>query len=267
MTVHFLDVGQGDSALVQYNGTTILIDAGEADAGAGIVAYLKDRGVQDIDILISTHPHSDHLGGMQDILKNFNVKRVIDSGMPHTTTTYQKFLDTVDKKNIPYSIVKQGDSFSPATGLTFLVLSAPDGSRDQDLNAGSIVLRATYGRVNILFEADAGSATEETIMKSGLPLESQVLKVAHHGSPHGTGRTFLGQVRPEVAIISAGSGNSFNHPSKDTLFRLENVGALIFRTDTDGSIVVRTDGMKFSVETVNKGMYPFVAGTPTPAQA
>jgi competence protein ComEC len=266
MTVHFLEVGQGDSALIQYNGTTILIDAGEADAGPGIVAYLKDRGIQDIDILIATHPHSDHIGGMQDVLKNFNVKRVIDSGMPHTTTTYQKFLDTIDKKNIPYSTMKQGDSFSPATGLTFLVLSAPDGSKDQDLNDGSIVLRATYGRVNILFEADAGTATEATMMNSGLPLESQVLKVAHHGSPHGTGSAFLGQVRPEVAIISVGAGNSFNHPAENTIIRLENAGALLFRTDTDGSIVVRTDGMTFSVETGKKGMYPFVVSTPVPAQ-
>jgi len=266
LTVHFLDVGQGDSALIQYNGTTILIDAGDADAGPGIVAYLKDRGIHEIDLLIATHPHSDHIGGMQDVLKNFKIKRVIDSGMPHTTTTYQKFLDTIDQKNIPYSTVKQGDSFSPANGLTFLVLSAPDGSKDQDLNDGSIALRATYGRVNILFEADAGTTTEETMMNSGLPLESQVLKVAHHGSPHGTGNAFLGQVRPEVAIISVGAGNSFNHPAENTIMRLENAGALIFRTDTDGSIVVRTDGMTYSVETRKKGMYPFVVSTPTQAQ-
>ena len=266
MAVYFLDVGQGDSALILYNGTTILIDAGEADAGPGIVSYLKGQGVRDIDILIATHPHSDHIGGMQDVLKNFNVKSVIDSGMPHTTTTYQKFLDTIDQKNIPYSAVKQGDSFSPATGLTFLVLSAPDGSKDQDLNDGSIVLRATYGRVSILFESDAGITAEDSMIDSGLPLESQVLKVAHHGSPHGTGRAFLERVRPEVAIISVGAGNPFNHPAENTIIRLENAGALIFRTDTDRSIVVRTDGMTFSVETGKKGMYPFVISTPTTAQ-
>ncbi|MEI6294108.1 MAG: ComEC/Rec2 family competence protein, partial [Methanomicrobiales archaeon] len=243
-----------------------LIDAGEADAGPGIVSYLKGQGVRDIDILIATHPHSDHIGGMQDVLKNFNVKSVIDSGMPHTTTTYQKFLDTIDQKNIPYSAVKQGDSFSPATGLTFLVLSAPDGSKDQDLNDGSIVLRATYGRVSILFESDAGITAEDSMIDSGLPLESQVLKVAHHGSPHGTGRAFLERVRPEVAIISVGAGNPFNHPAENTIIRLENAGALIFRTDTDRSIVVRTDGMTFSVETGKKGMYPFVISTPTTAQ-
>ncbi len=117
MTVHFLDVGQGDSALIQYNGTNILIDAGEGDEGQAIVTYLKHQGVSDIDLLIATHPHSDHIGGMQDILKNFNVRSVIDSGMPHTTTTYQKFLETINAKNIPYSTVRPGDSFSPAPGV------------------------------------------------------------------------------------------------------------------------------------------------------
>jgi beta-lactamase superfamily II metal-dependent hydrolase len=265
MAVYFLDVGQGDSALIQYNGTTILIDAGEADEGPGIVTYLKHHGVSDIDLLIATHPHSDHIGGMQDVLKNFNVRSVIDSGMPHTTTTYQKFLETVDHKNISYSTVQQGDSISPAPGLTLLVLSAPDGSKDQDLNDGSIVLMASYGRMNILFEGDAGTTAEESMIHSGLPLESQVLKVAHHGSPHGSGVPFIDRVRPEAAIISVGEGNPYNFPAVDTLLRLEDTGALIFRTDTDGSIIVRTDGMTFSVETAKSGMYPFAVSAPASA--
>jgi beta-lactamase superfamily II metal-dependent hydrolase len=265
VAVHFLDVGQGDSALILYNGTTILIDAGEADAGPGIVSYLKSQGIQNIDLLIATHPHSDHIGGMQDILKNFNVRNVIDSGMPHTTTTYQKFIKTIDQKDIPYSTVKQGDSFSPTPGMVFLVLSAPDGGKDQDLNDGSIVLRATYGRVNILFEADAGPSTEESMINSGLPLESQVLKVAHHGSPHASGQAFLECVRPEVAIITAGAENPYNFPAENTVSRLENTGALLFRTDTDGTVIVRTDGMIFSVETSRKGLYPFEMGGPVSA--
>ena len=267
MEVHFLDVGQGDSSLIQYNGTTILIDAGEADEGPGIVYYLKHHGIRDIDLLIATHPHSDHIGGMQDVLKNFNVRRVIDSGMPHTTTTYQNFLETIDRKNIPYSTVRQGDLVSPVPGLTLLVLSAPDGSEDQDLNDGSIVLRATYGRVNILFEGDAGTKAEESMIHSGLPLGSQVLKVAHHGSSHGTGQTFLDRVHPEAAIISVGAGNPYNFPAEDTLLRLEDTGALIFRTYTDGSIIVKTDGIAFSVETTKKGMYPFVVSAPASAPA
>lgn len=267
MTVHFLDVGQGDCALIQYNGTNILIDAGEANEGPAIVTYLKNQGVRDIDLLIATHPHSDHIGGMQDVLKSFNVRKVIDSGMPHTTPTYQKFLETIDTKKIPYSTVRAGDSFSPAQGLTMRVLSAPDGSKDQDLNEGSIVLRTSYGSVNILFEGDAGTSAEESMIRSGLPLESQVLKVAHHGSPHGTGVAFLERVQPEAAIISVGAGNDYNHPAESTLLRLEDSGAQIFRTDTDGSIVVRTDGMAFSIESSKKGMYPFAVSNPAPVPA
>ena len=257
LAVHFIDVNQGDSALILYDNTTVLIDAGEADAGPRVVSYLKRQGVSDIDILIATHPHSDHIGGMQDVFKNFNVHRVIDSGIPYTTPTYRKFLQTIDQKNIPYSTVRRGDSFYPAPGLTLLVLSAPDGSKDEDPNDSSIVLRATYGRVNIMFEGDAGIPTEESMIHSGLPLESQVLKVAHHGSPHGTGNAFLDRVRPEVAIISVGAGNMYHFPAAETISRLKNAGALIFRTDTGGSTVVRTDGMTFSVETAKNGMYPF----------
>ena len=267
MVVHFIDAGQGDSELIQYNGTTILIDSGEVDEGPGVVTYLKHQGVREIDLLIATHPHSDHIGGMQEVLGNFTVRNVIDSGMPHTTSTYQKFLETIDRKNISYSTVRQGDSFSPVPGLTMLVLSAPDGRKDEDLNDGSVVLRVSYGRINILFEADAGTTTEESMIHSGLPLESQVLKVAHHGSTHGTGLAFLERVRPETAIISVGAGNPYNHPAEDTLLRLGATGALIFRTDTNGSIVVRTDGMTFSVETAKEGMYPFADSVPVSSTA
>ena len=267
VTVSFLDVGQGDSALILFNGTTILIDAGEADDGPGIVTYLKRQGVRDIDLLIATHPHYDHIGGMQEVLENFNVRRVIDSGIPYTTTTYQKFLETIDRKDIPYRTARQGDSFSPAPGLTMLVLSAPDGSDEQDTKDGSIVIRVSYGRVNILFEGDAGTAAEESMIYSGLPLESQVLKVAHHGSSYGTGRAFLELVQPEAAIISVGAGNPYNFPAGDAMSRLGDTGALIFRTDTAGTIVVRTDGMTFSVETAKDGMYPFVTSTPVSAPA
>ncbi len=120
LAVHFIDVGQGDSALILYDNTTVLIDAGEADAGPRVVSYLKRQGVSDIDILIATHPHSDHIGGMQDVFKNFNVHRVIDSGIPYTTPTYRKFLQTIDQKNIPYSTVRRGDSFTRPPAWPYL---------------------------------------------------------------------------------------------------------------------------------------------------
>lgn len=261
LVIHFIDVGQGDSELIQYNGKNILVDAGDAAAGPGLVSYLQRQGVYDIDLLVATHPHSDHIGGMQDIFKNFNVTRVIDAGMPHTTTTYRKFLETIDTKNIPYTTVKRGDLIRPDPDLTLLVLNAPGGGADQDLNEGSIVLLVSYGEMNVLLEGDAGNAGENSMLMSGLPLESQVLKVAHHGSPYGSGTEFIARVRPQAAVISCGADNPYNYPGKNTLERLNNSGALVFRTDTDGSIVIRSDGMKFSLETRREGLYPFITAS------
>jgi competence protein ComEC len=236
----------------------MLIDAGDPDAGPRVVSQLKKIGITDIDILVATHPHSDHIGGMQEVLRNFKVHQVIDSGMPHTSWTYQKFLETIDRQEIPYKTVTTGNSITPAQGFSILVLNAPSdtnpGSSDEDLNDASIVLRMSYGRINILFEGDAGTAVEERMIRSGLPLESQVLKVAHHGSPHGTGSAFLNMVNPEVAVISVGANNPYNHPAETTLEHLRNAGAIIFRTDRDGTVVLQTDGMKYSVETGRAGV-------------
>jgi competence protein ComEC len=258
LKMYFIDVGQGDSELITCDNFTMLVDAGDPDAGPRVVTALKDLGITDIDILVATHPHADHIGGMQDVLKQFRVHEVIDTAMPHTTTTYQKFLETIDQEKIPYKTVSTGDIISPGQGLSFLVLNAPpagDSQENEDLNDASIVLRASYGQINILFEGDAGVMVEDRMTASGLPLGSQVLKVAHHGSPHGTGNAFLGQVNPEVAIIPVGAGNPYNHPAQATLHRLEDVGAIVFRTDQDGTIVLQSDGMKYSITTARGGTY------------
>ncbi|HVP95312.1 MAG TPA: ComEC/Rec2 family competence protein [Methanoregulaceae archaeon] len=266
LKVYFIDVGQGDAELLTCENFTMLIDAGDPDAGTRVVSTLKNLGITDIDILVATHPHADHIGGMQDVLKNFRVHRVIDTGMPHTTGTYQKFLETIDRQKIPYNNVNVGDVISPVQGLSFLVLNAPAGTGispgDEDLNDASIVLRVSYGQINMLFEGDAGTAVEDRMIASGFPLESQVLKVAHHGSSHGTGGAFLARVRPEVAVISVGAGNPYGHPAAATLDRLTSAGAIIFRTDQDGTIVIRSDGMKYSVTTAKGGLYGV---SPTPA--
>jgi competence protein ComEC len=258
LKVYFIDVGQGDSELITCDNFTMLIDAGDPDAGPRVVSELRSLGITDIDILVATHPHADHIGGMQDVLKQFRVHEVIDTAMPHTTATYQKFLATIDQQKIPYKTVHVGDVISPVQGLSFLVLNAPptgNSSEIEDLNDASIVLRASYGQINILFEGDAGVSIEDRMMATGLPLGSQVLKVAHHGSPHGTGTAFLEWVDPEVAIISVGAGNPYNHPAQATIGRLEDAGTIVFRTDQDGTVVLQSDGMKYSITTARGGLF------------
>lgn len=249
LSVYFLDVGQGDSSLIIFGDKTILIDAGEIDMGDRVVNDLKELGVTRIDLLVATHPHSDHIGGMQKVLDNFTVGQVLDSGTPHTSVIYERFLKTIDKKNIPYKLALQGDTIDLDPSLRIVVLLPPDRRFCDDLNTNSIVLRISYGTINFLFAGDAGSEAETALVKSGYPLEAQILKVGHHGSMHSSSPAFIARVHPETAIISLGQDNPYGHPHKQAVDTLMDAGATIYRTDRDGTILVRSDGISYAVKT------------------
>ena len=263
LRVYFLDVGQGDSSVVLFRDKVILIDAGEIDQGDRVVADLRDLGVSRIDLLVASHPHSDHIGGMQKVLAAFPVGKVLDTGMPHTSPLYEHFLETVDRENIPYLVAEQGQTIDLDPPLAILVLSPPKERLDADLNANSIVLKISYGTISFLFTGDAGTAAETALLKNGYPLDSQVLKVAHHGSADATSEAFLARVRPEVAVISVGKDNPYGHPHRETLDLLLETVPAIYRTDRDGTILVRSDGTSYAVTTENRpgGIRP----SPTPA--
>jgi competence protein ComEC len=266
LRVYFLDVGQGDSSVVIFRDKVILIDAGEIDQGDRVVADLRKLGVSRIDLLVATHPHSDHIGGMQKILASFPVGKVLDTGMPHTSPLYEHFLETVDKENIPYVIAEQGLTIDLDPSLGILVLSPPKERLDADLNANSIVLKISYGTISFLFTGDAGDAAETGLLTSGYPPDAQVLKVAHHGSSDATSKAFLARVRPEVAIISLGKDNPYGHPHKETLDALEEDVPSVYRTDRDGTIFVRSDGSSYSVTTENDQGGIWTSALPTPPQ-
>ena len=235
LSVYFLDVGQGDSALIIFGNKTILIDAGEIDMGDRVVSDLKELGVTRIDLLVATHPHSDHIGGMQKVLENFPVDQVLDSGMPHPSALYERFLETIDKKNIPYKVAVQGNTIDIDPALRIVVLSPTEKRFGDDLNTNSIILRISYGTINFLFTGDAGGETETALAKSGYVLDAQILKVGHHGSMHSSSRTFIARVHPETAIISLGQDNPYGHPHKQAVDTLTDAGATIYRTDRDGT--------------------------------
>ncbi|WP_158308866.1 ComEC/Rec2 family competence protein [Methanocella arvoryzae] len=245
LIVHFIDVGQGDSMLVQSGGKNMLIDAGTLDSGSTVTSYLKEHGVSTIDVLVSTHPHSDHIGGMAEVLNAFPVKVIYDSGVPHTTQTYERYLTLIDQKDIKYVVPEPGDMIDFAPGVVVQVLAV--AGNYEDLNDRAIVLRLTHGGVSFLFMADAGFDVEGDLLKSGYNLQSDVLKVGHHASKYSSGTSFLKVVQPKIAVIEVGAGNPYGHPTREAMNRLEAAGATIYRTDYDGDVVVTSDGKGITV--------------------
>jgi len=252
LSVYFLDVGQGDSTLFVVEGKTILIDAGEVDMGTRVVSDLRKLGVTNIDLLVATHPHSDHIGGMQTVLAAFPVGQVLDAGLPHPSPIYEHFLETVDRKNIPYRVAEQGQTIDVDPALRIIVLSPPAQRIGDDPNINSLVLRISYGTIDFLMTGDLGEEGEDAVIRSGYPLDAEILKVGHHGSSSSTSPVFLARVRPEMGILFVGEDNPYGHPHKETLNLLEKIGVTVYRTDRDGTVVVRTDGMSYSVKTDTK---------------
>lgn len=246
--VHFLDVGQGDSILVRNGDRYMLVDGGTIDAGPTVSAYLKSHGIGTIDVLVSTHPHADHIGGFLTVLKEFPVKAVYDIGIPHTTQTYEEYLTLIDQKNIRFVVPQRNDTIDLGPGVTIQVISPPPGGIGEgDLNENSMVLKITHGSVGFLLMSDAESEAEKIMLDSGYDLKSQVLKVGHHGSKSSSGKAFLNAVDPQVSVIEVGTDNSYNHPAQATLDRLEAVGSEVYRTDRDGNVVVTSDGQGIMV--------------------
>ncbi|AYK15411.1 MAG: lamin tail domain-containing protein [Methanosarcina flavescens] len=247
LTVHFLDVGQGDSILLELDGKFMLVDSGERDQGKVVTAYLQNQGISTLDYVVATHPHSDHIGGMDDILNNFPVEHFVDSGYPHTSKTYENMLIIIDTKDIPFEVVQAGHKidFDPAVDIEVL---NPASIYSDELNENSVVLKVTYGETSFLLMGDAGLESEEYIIEAGYDVDSDILKVGHHASRSGSGRTFISAVSPEVSIVEVGAGNDYGHPHAEVLDRLQKVST-VYRTDLDGTIVITTDGSTYTVTT------------------
>lgn len=252
LTIHFIDVGQGDSILLHSsNGTTILIDGGTPDNGNNILLYLKRLGIEKLDLVISTHPHADHIGGLSTVLEGIQVNGVVDPGVIYPTGTYESYLRTIKEKKIPFKTVVAGDKIEVSDINLILEVLAPFPEQldyDDDVNDVSIVIRAIFGKVRFLLTGDAGFNTEDLLIRDKVYLESTVLKVGHHGSRYSTGDLFLRLVKPEVAVIQVGD-NSYGHPTEDVLEKLARRNVKIFRNDHHGTIVITTDGEKYEVKT------------------
>lgn len=252
LTVSVIDVGQGDSILVQFpSGQDMLVDAGDREHGRAVVDYLRSLKISCIDILVATHPHEDHIGGMADVLSAFKIGRVWDSGYNHGSKQQQQFLLTIKEKGIRFGTPRAG--FSECVGNARIDVLAPShllSGTDSDANNNSLVLRVLYGKISLLLTGDMEGAERSTI--PSFP-RSTLLKVAHHGSGNGTDAAFLHAVSPEVAVISAAAQNRYGHPHPETLAALKSIGARTLTTATSGTVVITTDGGTITVNTTKSG--------------
>ena len=242
--IYFLDVGQADSILITNNNENLLIDAGNNEDGKKIVDYFKSLGITSFKYVVGTHAHEDHIGGMDDIIRNFNIEHFLMPDEVTTTKTFEDVLDALYERNISFETPNINDSFTLSESKIEVLYV---GSDEEDLNNSSIVLKLTYKNTKYLFMADATNEVERMILDNDLSCD--VLKVGHHGSQYSTSAHFLKAAYPKYAIISVGKDNEYGHPKKITINKLERIKTKVYRTDIDGTIILKSNGKDIYFET------------------
>ena len=261
LKVNFINVGEGDCILIEApNKINILIDGGGTPqsnfdvGGKTVIPYLRRKGIDTINLLVLTHPHLDHLEGLLPVIKEFKVDMVLDSGLISDLQEYKEFISTIQEKGIPYHLAKAGDNFIFSNNLEIFLLNPlynADFYNDSDFNNASIVIKLFYKNTDFLFTGDIEEATEKKLLIWQNILQSDVLKVSHHGSATSTNSEFLDKVNPMIAAITVGK-NNFGHPSQKVIERLEDKNIKIYRTDEDGTIIVRTNGQEYWIKTLRE---------------
>lgn len=247
LIIHFVDVGQGDCILISKNNEHVLIDAGNNEDGPLLVEYFKELGIKKFKYIIGTHAHEDHIGGIDNIINNFELGHYYMPDVVTTTKTFEDVLDALLIKEKAFETPNIGDKFK-LSDTEFEVLYL--GNDKSDLNNTSIVLKLTYKNTSYLFMGDATSTVERILINEGKDLDSDVLKVGHHGSQYSSTAAFLKQVTPSYAVIQVGQDNEYDHPKQITLDKLEKLNSLTYRTDKHGTIILTSDGDNISFETI-----------------
>lgn len=242
LLIDFIDVGQADSILIRNQDKVMLIDAGTNEAGKTVVNYLENLGITKIDYLIGTHPHEDHIGGLDDVINNFDIGQIYMPKIETTTKTFEDVLDAIENKNLTITAPNKGDKIELGQAVGEF-MTEPILDKD-NLNVSSLVLRLEFGNTSYLFMGDAEEENEETISWT----KTDVLKVGHHGSSTSSSESFLEQVQPKYAIIMAGKNNSYGLPTQETIDKLNNIGCEIYRTDEDGTIRMTSDGNTIEIK-------------------
>lgn len=243
LIVHFIDVGQGDCEFIELpDGECMLIDSGEKECADTVIDEIKTLGYTTIDYVVATHPHTDHIGAMSAVIDAFDVENIYMPKASTTTKTFERLLETISSKGLQINSAKAGVTVISENGLEVKFL-APVSTVYDDLNNYSAVLKITYGKDSYIFMGDAEEIVEKELLNVAYnDLDSDILKVGHHGSRYSSTNEFLNAVSPEYAIIELGENNSYGHPHKEAISRLSGAGAHILRTDELGSITITSNG-------------------------
>lgn len=242
MLVHYIDVGQGDCILIQVNNKNLLIDSGPKSDKKKLFNYLNSLNLKKLDYVIATHPHEDHIGNMANVINSYRINAFYAPKIQSNTKTFENMVDALKSKKLKINIIKRGtDSINLGTDTRVTIFS-PTKNDYENLNNYSPVMKIEYGKTSFLFTGDAQNDIEEEILSNNDDISADILKIGHHGSSTSTSDNFLKKVNPSIGVISVGEGNVYNHPNDDILERLKKNKVTIYRTDTNGTIILSSDG-------------------------
>lgn len=244
LNVYFINVGQADAILIMNNGHNMLVDAGNDEDGKKLVSYFKNLGIESFDYLVGTHPHEDHIGGMDDIIENFDIKMYLMPDKLSTSKTFENVLDALIEKKLTYIVPEQDDILHLRDAVLEVIHV---GTERDDTNDSSIILKLIHGNNSFLLMGDASSNVEKEILNEDI--KSDVLKIGHHGSEYSSADQFINIVDPKYAVIEVGKNNIYNHPKQVTIDKLNKKNIKIYRTDMDGTIIFTSDGENINIRT------------------
>ena len=244
MIVHYIDVGQGDSILIQVNNKNLLIDAGPKSDKKKLLNYLSNLHLEKLDYVIATHPHEDHIGNMSDVIDDYNVLAFYAPKVQSTTKTFEQMVESLKSKNLKINVIKKGTDSINLGENTKVTIFSPTKDYYEDLNNYSPVIKIEYGKTSFLFTGDAQKEVEKEILANNEDISADILKVGHHGSSTSTTKDFLNKVNPSIGVISLGKDNTYNHPNDGTIKRLNQNKVTIYRTDKNGTVILSSDGSK-----------------------
>lgn len=248
--VHYINVGQGDSILIQVNNKNMLIDAGPKDSKDKLLSYLNKINVKRLDYFITTHPHEDHIGGASYVIKSLDIANFYAPKKTHTTKTYRDMINSLKSKNLKIHVAKEGVILDLGKDVVCEMLS-PNRSNYEDLNDYSPIIKLKYKDNKFLFTGDAETLVEKDVLSKKYDVSADVLKLGHHGSVSSTSADFLKNVNPKIAIATSGKDNKYGHPHRETVSKLKKINCKLYRSDLDGNILVSGDGKNIEVITKN----------------